>query len=253
MKNVIFVVTHKPVRMPKDKLFIPILVGKKIFTIADAVRDDSGDNIADKNANYCELTALYWMWKNFEYAFDNIGLCHYRRYFSSSELLNNEGNYLRSEEIDKILKDADIILPQKFNFDCTIDIEYYVKGNGKKKDLDAVRLIINEQFPEYLDSFDSVLKDYSASYCNMFITKKKYFNDYCEWLFKILFLLESITDLSDYTPEEARIYGYLSEILLNVWVRKNNLRIKELPMALSDINTTKYFLSKVKKKVLRWI
>ena len=64
----------------------------------------------------------------------------------------------------------------------------------------------------------------------MFIMKKKLMDKYCEWLFKILSLVEEKTDLSDYSPTEARIYGYLSEILLNVWVLKNKLNYCEIPV-----------------------
>ena len=72
------------------------------------------------------------------------------------------------------------------------------------------------------------------SYCNMFIMKRDNFDKYCEWLFYILFELEKETDLTGYTASEARIYGYLSERLLNVWVKQNNLKLKYCRMLLTE-------------------
>ncbi len=42
--------------------------------------DDSGENISEKNPQYCELTPQYWAWKNEN--FDFAGFFHYRRYLS---------------------------------------------------------------------------------------------------------------------------------------------------------------------------
>ena len=75
----IYVVTHKKYNIPKMKGYIPIQVGASLHENLGYKVDSDGDNISYKNPNYCELTALYYMWKNLDD--DIIGLTHYRRYF----------------------------------------------------------------------------------------------------------------------------------------------------------------------------
>ena len=76
----ILVATHKKYWMPKDDIYFPIHVGREGKADLGYIGDNTGDNISAKNANYCELTGLYWAWKNLKC--DYIGLCHYRRYFA---------------------------------------------------------------------------------------------------------------------------------------------------------------------------
>lgn len=64
---------------------------------------------------------------------------------------------------------------------------------------------------------------------NMFITHWKHFNAYSEWLFDILFEVERrIPPIDD--PIQSRIYGYMSERLINVFCKRHNLRIKHFPL-----------------------
>lgn len=62
---------------------------------------------------------------------------------------------------------------------------------------------------------------------NMFIMKKKYFNEYCEWLFDILEHVENSIDINNYSKQERRVFGYLSELLTDVWIDKNNISFVE--------------------------
>ena len=251
----VLVVSHRPFVCPEEACYIPIYVGDKNFSFERGFKDDSGISIAQKNKNYCELTALYWYWKNRMDTADFSGLCHYRRFFTKTPWSNREKHYLSTDDVLEYMKDADIILPEHMNLRCTVFENYYLHGAGKKKDLEIVGNIIAEQCPDYLSSYNAILNRTQASYCNMFVTNNKYFQNYCKWLFDILFEAENRIDLRDYTEQEARIFGYLSEILLNVWVLKNKLKVKYVPVVLTTMNGSALLKHYIKKKFIKrgWI
>ena len=77
----IYIATNKKTNFPLDIVYKPIQVGALATDELFAqLNDMTGESIADKNQYYCELTALYWVWKNQPFD-DIIGLCHYRRFF----------------------------------------------------------------------------------------------------------------------------------------------------------------------------
>ena len=91
----IIIAAHKVYEMPDDICYLPVHVGKAVNNKNIGFRgDDTGDNISVKNSSYCELTGLYWAWKNLDA--DYLGLAHYRRYFSAKpwyvRLLNGKKN-----------------------------------------------------------------------------------------------------------------------------------------------------------------
>lgn len=255
-----FVVTHKQVNLPIMEGYKPIVVGNKDVSYTDMYKDNTGDNISNKNANYCELTALYWIWKNLSNV-DYIGLLHYRRFFSMS-LFNSakKRGLLSSQKALSLLNKYDVILPYpKGWFDTTVK-EWFLRTDGKPEALEKLRLVVADLYPEYLDDYDDTMNGYMASYFNMFIMSKEYSDEYCKWLFSILFQLEKQVDLSNYTPLEARIYGFLSERLLNVWIRHNKLKTKY--MFVNEIEKSNSLKSNIKdilkynavsKKYLSWM
>ncbi len=248
----IIVVTHKKTQMKIDAPYQYISVGGNKDDIQAPWRDDIGDNITQKNPNYCELTALYWFWKN-EMAIDEtVGLCHYRRFFANNmfDLIKNKP--LSKKRIDLFLHQYDIILPNTFRWRLTVGEMYYLRGDGKKKDLETTREVITQLYPKYIKCFDKVINSHEASYCNMFICSTELATEYCDWLFNILFEVEKRVDLTGYTLQESRIFGYISEILLNVWVDQKKLNVKYLPMIKTEdtvsrkiIDYVKYHIKKV--------
>lgn len=246
----ILVATHKPYWMPEDDVYLPIHVGREGKDDLGFIGDNTGDNISSKNANYCELTGLYWAWKNLDCEY--IGLCHYRRYFGNNPKNNSleakQQAIFKREDYEKLLSKYDIILPKKRNYYIETVRSHYEHAHHKR-DLDEVEKIISEKFPEYSEAFKKVMNRTSLYILNMFVIKKSLFDEYCQWLFDIEFELDKRIDISDYDAYNARIFGFLSERLFNVWLEKQNLCVLEVDIVtLENIDWINKFLSFIKRK-----
>ena len=230
MNLVMLVASHKAYRMPEDRTYHPIQVGAAGKAVIDPrwLRDDAGENISAKNAGFCELTAYYWAWKNLDA--DAYGLCHYRRYFGSGAFWKaKEERILSQEQITRLLEHADIVLPKKRHYFIeTRESQYNHAHHGK--DLACVRQILEEKYPEYLPQWNRVMQSRSGHIFNMLIARKPVFDAYNAWLFDILFEAEKRIDISDYSVSERRVFGYLAERLLDVYVLHHQLRYAECPV-----------------------
>lgn len=241
MKNVkIIVATHKKFRMPKDSnLYLPLHVGREGKEDLGYIGDNTGDNISTLNPYYCELTGLYWAWKNLDC--DYLGLVHYRRYFTKvSQIYRDDVNIddviLSQDVVEKLLEDADVIVPKKRKYYIETLYSHYAH-TLEGEHLDKTREIISKISPEYLGSFDKVMNQRSGYMFNMFIMRKKLVNDYLSWLFPVLNELFKVVDMTNYSSFESRLYGRVSELLFNVWLKQNNIVPKEVPfMYLEKVN-----------------
>lgn len=226
MKTSIYIMAHKKFDVPKEVGYIPLQVGAALHDDLGYLRDDGGENISAKNPNYSELTGMYYVWKN-DRVSDIAGLVHYRRYF-----IDNDGkSILTTQHIEEFLKDYDIIVPDRSVLDKTVK-EHYIKIHHAG-DLDAVRDAIIKMRPDFLDSFDEAMNLKYAYICNMLIAPKKIFDAYCDFLFPVLFEAEKHIDISSYDNYQKRIYGFLSERMLNVFILHENLRVKEINVAVT--------------------
>jgi len=229
MKDVkIIVATHKKYKMPEDSMYLPVHVGRKGKDDLGYQGDNEGENISEKNPYYCELTGLYWAWKNLNAEY--IGLAHYRRNFIEKKCKNKFEGIASKEYIDKKLDEADVILPTKRKLYIETIYSHY-KHTMYVEPLDEVRNVINEKCPEYVDFFDKKMKSRSGHMFNMCIMKKEIMNEYCEWLFDILFELEKRIDPKQYSAFHARYLGRISERLLDVWIQKNEIKFVEVKIS----------------------
>ena len=202
--------------MSSDSLYLPVFVGKEIHPDVNKTfqGDNTGDNISVKNPNYNELTALYWGWKNLEV--DGMGLVHYRRYLSLKGGKSFD-NILTMDESKKLLSKYDVILPKRRNYYIETNKSHYLHVH-EKEPLEVMTKVIKQDYPEYVPAMEKVFNRTWAHMFNMFIMKKKVLNEYCTWLFDILSKVEDQIDIREYTSYEKRVYGFLSELMLDIWL-----------------------------------
>lgn len=224
MKNIkILIVTHKDFSFPKDEIYLPIQAGKCIAkNKLEIIGDDTGENISEKNLFYGELTAQFWAWKNLNV--DIIGLCHYRRYFDLKKY------NLMGKSIKDLLNHSDLILPSPNNYPYSLYIDY--KVNHVNEDILIIDDIIKKLYHYNKTSFIQFLKKTNKlSPYNMMICKKDLFDEYCNWLFPILFEAEKKINISPYLYQQ-RVFGFMAERLLNYFCYQKNLKVKYLPIKL---------------------
>ena len=237
-----------------DQIYEPIMAGNELLSSQSAITgDDTGENISAKNHYFSELTGIYWVWKNTQN--DIIGSCHYRRFFTAKPypLFHRLKQFLLSiiqkkkqgliyttniklfkdriineNEIREILDSYDAILPKSRKFRYSIEEHYHRYHNHI--DLQIIKEIISEQYPNYIDSFDRILKQNELYANNMFIMKQIDFDLFMKWWFSILFEFERRSEMSQYTGYQERVIGFLAERLLTVWFKHQKMNIKELPV-----------------------
>lgn len=255
-----YVVTHKQFNyknMPNG--YEPILVGaNKNENPDNFITDNTGINISDKNVSYSEETGLYWIMNNT--VGDNVGLSHYRRFFANYKnrkkmllaiLLRGKIRPIEITDLDKILRDnyTWIVSQPEIGGPGTIWDQFALNHNIN--DLKITEQTINDLTPEYSNDFEQVIKRTSSgAFYNMFYTTRKEAEAYTEWLFKILFEVEKRTDISDYDPYQKRLYGFLAERLMNVWLRHRKANIKYLPVYELEKMDRKYAWNHMKKHLI---
>lgn len=253
----LYIFHYKPGKIiATGKEYVHIWAGKnKAPGQSGFVGDDTGDNISNKNKYYSELTGLYWIWKNRKS--DIVGSCHYRRYFTTSNfplsykfkrllyypvgILKKRGgliythniNYwkkkiISDKEVETLLKSFDVILPTHKNFKYSVQ-EHYRRYHDIK-DLELAEKITGDLYPDFSESFKSVLAGNTMFANNMFIMKWELFDEMMDWLFTILFEFENRINLNEYTDYQERILGFLSERLITVWIHHKKLNYKELSL-----------------------
>lgn len=252
MNTKILVAAHKNYAMPADKnLYLPIFVGKALHPDVNHSfqGDNTGINISIKNSHYNELTAIYWAWKNLKV--DAVGLVHYRRYLSLTHK-KNLTQILTQTQVDQLFQKADIILPKKREYYIETNYSHYIHAHHEQPLL-LTEEIIKQDYPEYADIFNTVLYErHSAHMFNMFVMKWQPFNEYCTWLFDILTKLENQLDISNYNTYESRVFGFISERLLDVWLEYHlEYQIVEVPFVfMENQNWLKKGFTFLRRKVI---
>ncbi|MBR3188452.1 MAG: DUF4422 domain-containing protein [Lachnospiraceae bacterium] len=229
----ILVASHKKYRMPSDDIYLPLHVGAEGKTDPNGkpldlgwTRDNTGDNISELNPGYCELTGLYWGWKNLKA--DYIGLVHYRRHFCLKRRNRDPfKNILTGAELRPLLKQYWVFVPKKRRYFIETLYSHYAHTHYAEH-LDATREIIAERCPEYLPSFDRIMRRRYGYMFNMMIMRRDLADKYCTWLFDILFALSEKMGDTELSFYQGRYFGRVSEIILNVWLDRQ-MSISAIP------------------------
>lgn len=234
----IFTLTHKAFTPPPDPMYVPLQVGTACHGALGYLGDNTGENISELNAYYSELTGVYWLWKNYRDA-DIVGVCHYRRY-----LIAEDGHLYDQTDIEQLLSEYDMIVTKKLE----LRMPYYdgFASTHDEKDLIETKRVIAEKYPDYADLFHEMVHKKETYFANMMICSKELYDAYCTWLFDILFEVQHRIDTTGYDNYRKRVYGFLSEFLLTVWIVKNGLHVYESRVGMSS---EKYETEQVKQQL----
>jgi len=232
----VYVVTHK------DPKLSALPDGYEIIHAGHALAkekfgslvDDAGDNISRLNLYLNEITALYWLWKHTRQDF--IGFVHYRRFFTT-----DEKNFLSTDEAKKILREYDIIVEGcEFGYIALHDWKIMLSTRPLAEYvMDVLRKYIAQRQPDYLETYDQVNNSFGVFCYEIFMTRREIFNAYCEWLFSfIIDATEEVLATTDIAasddPRTYRAVSFVAEHLMTIWLMKNRLKIKTLPIIFRD-------------------
>lgn len=213
----IIVAAHKEAPMPTDDMYLPVFAGS---SLADSIpegyqADNEGENISFLNPMYCELTALYWGWKNIPGVTSEssyLGMVHYRRWFGCKR----KGAFGK-EDIIRYIGKKKVMVPRARNYYIETLKTHYCHTHGSST-LDECENVIRELYPEYLESFNKALSRSYGYMFNMMIMRGDLLDQYLSWLFKILYELTLRIDNTGMDDYDRRYPGRIAELLLNVWI-----------------------------------
>ena len=256
--------------------YIPVGLGKSEYS-DEWLKDNTGDNITEKNPYYGEYTFYYWLWKNLLPEIKNgtwIGFAGYRYHWSQT-------NKLRSEEITQVvnkLNFEEFILkkiPSEWeNYECVLGEVIYINKwkfskifkHGKKQfflnpknflkknqniklhfdifhgDGNLIKAINCLDKIEKNDFLDFVTKNNSFNRENLFFCRSNdLLNNYFDSVFNWLKKCEKIFGFNLDGYKYKRMYAFLAERYLSYWFNKYSKPLS-WPIFFYDTNVNKILI-----------
>lgn len=241
----IYVCAHKYDSCTRTEYpYVPIQGGKALHPEVELgyLTDDTGDNISQKNANFCEWTVHYWVWKNVKDT-KYVGLCHYRRYFD-----------LSIKQIENIMLYHDVIVVKQNN-----------KMLSRKERLESlIKMTCMEDAYLFLNTFIDVHPQYKSDlidyYFNsrdsvpysMFISNKETYDKICELIFPVLFKMNTLRKNNGYSRPDRAI-GYFGEYTLGLAIKCLGLSTYRAPLSFIGEKQTKKNRMKLAARVFKYL
>lgn len=227
----ILVCYHKPYNIYKNDLYLPIQVGRARNDFDLGIQTDNMlknkecDNISSLNHLFCETTAMYWAWKNIRTLYPNIkyiGLCHYRRYFStenhtvrdkakaaikrtaaSGKVLTGYHNHtivldncqiIKSTETERfqrndvrlrnVIYSSDIVATNPVRI-INASVKDFFDTIGRDY-INLMTDIVKNEFSQYYTFLNDVLDGSLLNAANMIILKTELLDEYCDYIFGVM-------------------------------------------------------------------
>ena len=258
MNKVKIFVTYHSYDFPviRSDVFQPIMGGNQGAPLKEGfIGDDTGDNISRLNKNYAELTAHYWILKNYlpTAKEDYIGVFHYRRVlgFTDDEYHHGQGkggftqsmyyryfirflfNNWTEDTILLKIKDYDVIGPYKNDLmHQTVRTQF--DSCHRHFEMDKALEALGKVYPEYMPYAKKYFEEYETYICSLTIMKRQLLQEYFDWQVNILKEFAFSRTWDEYSSEyDVRMPAFIMERFYNIWVRyqidKNKIKVLDLP------------------------
>ena len=221
---------YEPVEMLQNylkhntHLYIPINCGNLSVPVKSEFakkhikfEDEMQFNIAPMNPRLNECTAIYAYWKNIMKNPDYVGFQHYRRFFNQADFLDiDKYDIIDTTPIKMLFNMSFFTGDDKPNIvKTTIEKGFYICHK-----VEAWHMMEDElkKTPFYPFFEDWKNQDALTSPCNLFIIKKKMFEEYCDFIFPILFSIDKKLDISTYDNYQKRQVAFISERLTSLFL-----------------------------------
>ena len=232
MLKIVLNVFYQPIQQLKDfieqnrDIYVPINGGASLkndqWCQKNLLFDDIGDNISSHNKQLNENTSIYWFWKHldeFEDA-DYCGFSHYRRFFHKDSI--------------QTYKQHDILVAKSIN--CLYSLEWQYSYYHNSGDLTTCIKTLKKHDYQFGAAFEKYMQEQHDNFApmNMFVMKRPFFEEWCSFIFPILFKLESVIDVSNRDNYQKRAVCFLEERIFGFWCwqKKNahGLDVVEVPI-----------------------